>query len=120
MLLTIIGEKGVMLSGGQKQRIAIARAFLKPSPILILDDPISQVDMQTASKIIKIVESLAGKVTVLVASHRFSIFKRADHIIVLDKGRVVEEGTHGYLVDKNGYYSRAWQMQDSDDDLKRG
>ncbi|MBF0390843.1 MAG: ABC transporter ATP-binding protein, partial [Desulfamplus sp.] len=117
---TIIGEKGVMLSGGQKQRIAIARAFLKLSPILILDDPISQVDMQTASKIIKIVESLAGKVTVLVASHRFSIFKRADHIIVLDKGRVVEEGTHGYLVDKNGYYSRAWQMQDSDDDLKRG
>ncbi|MBF0210170.1 MAG: ABC transporter ATP-binding protein [Desulfamplus sp.] len=117
---TIIGEKGVMLSGGQKQRIAIARAFLKVSPILILDDPISQVDMQTASKIIKIVESLAGKVTVLVASHRFSIFKRADHIIVLDKGRVVEKGTHGYLVDKNGYYSRAWQMQDSDDDLKRG
>ncbi len=115
---TIIGEKGVMLSGGQKQRIALARAFLKSSPIIVLDDPVSQVDMETASNIIKIVESFAGRRTIIVVSHRFSIFKKADNIIVLDKGRIIEQGTHTELIEKNGYYTRAWQMQESEDDLK--
>ncbi len=116
---TIIGEKGVMLSGGQKQRIALARAFLKSSPILILDDPVSQVDMETASKIIKNIESLLGKRTIIVVSHRFSIFKKADNIIVLDKGKIIENGSHKELIEKNnGYYKRAWQIQYSEDDLR--
>lgn len=114
---TIIGEKGVMLSGGQKQRIALARAFLKSSPILILDDPVSQVDMETASNIIKIIESFAGKKNIIVVSHRFSVFRKADHVIVLDKGEILEQGTHLELIGKNGYYTRAWRMQENEDDL---
>jgi len=113
---TVIGEKGVTLSGGQKQRIALARAFLKSAPILILDDPVSQVDMETASNIIKVIESFAGDKTIVVVSHRFSIFKKADHIIVLDKGDIIEQGTHMELIKQNGYYKRAWQMQESEDD----
>ncbi|MBF0378066.1 MAG: ABC transporter ATP-binding protein [Desulfamplus sp.] len=118
---TIIGEKGVMLSGGQKQRIALARAFLKSSPILILDDPVSQVDMETASNIIEVIESFMNSSppkTIVIASHRFSIFKKAYHIIVLDKGEIIEQGTHNELIEQNGYYTRAWQMQDSEDDVK--
>ncbi|MBF0228249.1 MAG: ABC transporter ATP-binding protein [Desulfamplus sp.] len=118
---TIIGEKGVMLSGGQKQRIALARALLKSSPILILDDPVSQVDMETASNIIEVIESFINyspPKTIVVASHRFLIFKKAYHIIVLDKGEIIEQGTHNELIEQNGYYTRAWQMQDSEDDVK--
>ncbi|MBF0259710.1 MAG: ABC transporter ATP-binding protein, partial [Desulfamplus sp.] len=114
---TIIGEKGVMLSGGQKQRIALARAFLKSSPILILDDPVSQVDMETASKIVKVIESFVGNKTIVIVSHRFSIFRNADHIIVLDKGDIIEQGTHLELIEKKGYYTRAWQMQESEDNF---
>jgi len=114
---TVIGEKGVTLSGGQKQRIALARAFLKSAPILILDDPVSQVDMETASNIIKVIESFAGEKTIVVVSHRFSIFKKADHIIVLDKGDIIEQGNHMELIEQEGYYKRAWQMQESEDDF---
>lgn len=114
---TVIGEKGVTLSGGQKQRIALARAFLKSAPILILDDPVSQVDMETASNIIKVIESFAGEKTIVVVSHRFSIFRKADHIIVLDKGNIIEQGNHMELIEQEGYYKRAWQMQESEDDF---
>lgn len=114
-LQTVIGEKGVMLSGGQKQRIALARAFLKgTSPILILDDPVSQVDMQTAAAITRVIESMIGEKSMVVISHRFSVFKKADRIIVLEGGRIIEEGTHGTLVEKNGYYAGAWRMQESE------
>ncbi|MFK5953726.1 MAG: ABC transporter ATP-binding protein [Desulfobacterium sp.] len=111
---TLIGEKGVMLSGGQKQRIALARAFLKDAPILILDDPVSQVDMATASDITRIIDAMAGKKTIIIISHRFSIFKNADHVMVLYQGRVVEQGTHPELIDHNGYYARSWQMQETE------
>ncbi len=109
---TIIGEKGVMLSGGQKQRIALARAFLKDSPILILDDPVSQVDMQTADRIVKVIDSFAGRKTIIVVSHRFSIFRKADHIIVLNQGKITEQGTHKELIANKDYYSGAWKMQE--------
>ncbi len=116
---TLIGEKGVMLSGGQKQRIALARAFLKDAPILILDDPVSQVDMGTASDIIKVIDGMAGKKTIVIISHRFSIFKNADHVVVLDQGRVVEQGTHLQLIEQKGYYARSWQMQETEAALVR-
>lgn len=116
---TIIGEKGVMLSGGQKQRIALARAFLKNASILILDDPVSQVDMATASDITRIIDAMAGKKTIVIISHRFSIFKNADHVMVLDQGRVVEQGTHLELIEHNGYYARSWQMQETEAALVR-
>ncbi len=116
---TLIGEKGVMLSGGQKQRIALARAFLKDAPILILDDPVSQVDMGTASDIIKIIDAMAGKKTIVIISHRFSIFKNADQVLVLDQGRVVEQGTHLQLIEQQGYYARSWQMQETEAALVR-
>jgi ATP-binding cassette subfamily B protein len=109
---TVIGEKGVMLSGGQKQRIALARAFLKPAPILILDDPISQVDTDTAARIVQALETLARGRTVLVVSHRFSVFRNARTILVLDRGGgVTETGTHAELVSRDGYYARANAMQ---------
>ena len=116
---TLIGEKGVMLSGGQKQRIALARAFLKEAPILILDDPVSQVDMGTASGITQAIEAMAGEKTIIIISHRFSIFKNAHHVAVLDQGRVVEQGTHQELIDHGGYYARSWQMQETEAALVR-
>ncbi len=112
---TMIGEKGVMLSGGQKQRIALARALLKRAPILILDDPVSQVDIKTAAAIISTIEALSAAMTVIIVSHRFQAFRRADNIIVLDQGRVVEAGNHEQLVALGGYYARAQVMQSGDE-----
>jgi ATP-binding cassette subfamily B protein len=111
----MIGEKGVMLSGGQKQRIALARALLKRAPILILDDPVSQVDIKTAAAIISTIEALSAAMTVIIVSHRFQAFRRADNIIVLDQGRVVEAGNHEQLVALGGYYARAQVMQSGDE-----
>lgn len=111
---TVIGEKGVMLSGGQKQRIALARAFLKQSPVMILDDPISQVDMQTASDITSFIESLAGQRTIIIISHRFAVFRNADQVIVMENGTVAAQGTHAELVETNSYYARANAMQAAD------
>ncbi len=83
---TIVGEKGVMLSGGQKQRVALARALLHEAPLLVLDDPISQVDTETASVILEAIRSLAGRRTVLIVSHRLAAVREADQIIVMDTG----------------------------------
>lgn len=114
---TIIGEKGVILSGGQKQRVALARALLNEAGILILDDPISQVDMETGRDIIKTVRSMADGRTVIIASHRISAVRFADHIIALDRGRIVESGTHTELMANNQYYAKIFRLQEIEEEF---
>ncbi len=111
-LNTTIGEKGITLSGGQRQRIAIARAILINSPVFILDDALSSVDIQTEEHILEGMESfLKGKTSILI-THRIAPLRRADRIVVLDEGRVVEVGDHSTLLSKGGIYaSLYWQRQ---------
>ena len=108
---TLVGEKGVMLSGGQKQRVALARALMHPVPILILDDPISQVDTETASLILEVVRNEARRRTVLIVTHRLAAVRDADQIIVMDEGRIVAAGRHDELLVKSPYYARTHQLQ---------
>lgn len=108
---TIVGENGVMLSGGQKQRLAIARALLVDAEVLLLDDALSAVDARTESRILhNIITERAGKTT-LIATHRLSAVSHADWIVVLDEGRVVEEGTHDQLILFGGWYKGQWERQ---------
>ncbi|MDP3561432.1 MAG: lipid A export permease/ATP-binding protein MsbA [Legionellaceae bacterium] len=108
---TRVGENGVLLSGGQRQRLAIARAILKDAPILILDEATSALDNESERYIQAALEHIVKNRTTLVIAHRLSTIKRADKIIVLDQGRVVEIGTHQQLLEYNGYYSKLYQMQ---------
>ncbi|MGD9875925.1 ABC transporter ATP-binding protein [Desulfococcus sp.] len=108
---TIVGEKGVILSGGQKQRVALARAFLRERPILMLDDPISQVDAETGDAILRALRALVGNRTLIIASHRISAVQFADNIITLQEGRITESGSHRELVSQNGYYARTYMLQ---------
>ena len=114
---TIVGEKGVILSGGQKQRIAIARCLLHPADILVLDDPISQVDLETGTQIINTIRRLAGQKTIMIVSHRLSAVSYADQIISLDQGRIVESGTHQLLMASQSYYARTFHLQEIEEDL---
>ncbi|MDY7221687.1 ABC transporter ATP-binding protein [Halalkalibacterium halodurans] len=108
---TLVGEKGVALSGGQKQRISIARALIADPDILILDDSLSAVDAKTEAKIIaNIRKERAGKTTV-ITTHRISAVEHADRILVLDEGRVIEEGTHQQLLQKDGWYAEQARRQ---------
>ena len=95
---TLVGEKGVALSGGQKQRISIARALVKNPEILILDDSLSAVDAKTEAKIIENIQAERSGKTTIITTHRLSAIQHADWIIVLDDGRVIEEGTHEDLL----------------------
>ena len=108
---TMVGEKGVILSGGQKQRIVLARALIHNPPILLLDDPIGQVDTETAAAIINTIRSLSGSRTVIIASHRIPAVQFADQVLVMDEGRVIESGTHETLIGNGGYYAKTYQLQ---------
>jgi subfamily B ATP-binding cassette protein MsbA len=108
---TIIGERGIKLSGGQRQRIAIARALLKNAPILILDEATSHLDTESEMLVQKALANLMVGRTVIVIAHRLSTIRRADKIVVLEKGRIREIGTHGELVSGGGIYQRLHELQ---------
>ena len=114
---TIVGEKGVILSGGQKQRIALARCLLTEAAVLILDDPISQVDLETGAAIINTLKSMIGHKTIIIVSHRISAVSFADQIIALDRGRIIEHGTHSDLLATNRYYSKTFQLQEIEETM---
>ena len=110
-LQTLVGENGVKLSGGQRQRLAIARAFLKNAPILILDEATSALDSESERQIQAALEQLIVGRTTLVIAHRLSTIERADRILVLDKGRIVEQGRHAELLAHGGIYSHLYRLQ---------
>ncbi len=111
---TVVGERGLGLSGGQKQRIAIARALIKDPKILVLDDATSAVDMETEHEIqAGFGEVMKGRTTFIIA-HRISSLKHADEIIVLDKGRIVQRGTHQELLQQEGLYRQTYDIQYAD------
>ncbi len=108
---TIVGERGVKLSGGQRQRVAIARAILKDAPILILDEATSALDSESEVYIQKALASLMKNRTTLVIAHRLSTIQKMDRIIVLDEGKIAEDGTHSELLERQGLYAKLWKHQ---------
>ncbi len=108
---TVVGERGLTLSGGQKQRATLARALLRRAPILVLDDALSSVDTQTEARILERLREEMGRRTVLIVAHRLSTVRDADTIVVLDRGRVVEAGTHEALLAAGGWYAKTYANQ---------
>ena len=108
---TVLGERGITLSGGQKQRVSIARAFIKSPQILLLDDCLSAVDTETEEQILKNLEKITKNRTTIIVSHRISSAKNADHIIVLDEGKILQEGSHNQLISQDGYYKALYEQQ---------
>jgi ABC-type multidrug transport system fused ATPase/permease subunit len=108
---TQVGERGVRLSGGERQRIAVARAFLKDAPVLILDEPTSSIDSRTELVIIEALDKLMTGRTTFIIAHRLSTIRRADQILVIDHGRIVEWGTHADLLKQDGLYGELYRIQ---------
>ncbi len=108
---TIVGQNGVLLSGGQRQRIAIARALLKNAPILLLDEATSALDAESEASIQKSLTTLSENKTTLIIAHRLSTVMNADKIIVIEDGRVVEQGNHIDLIDKKSVYYALYNSQ---------
>ena len=108
---TKIGTGGNLLSGGQRQRIAIARAFLRDAPILLMDEATSSLDSESESKVQHAMDKLAKGRTTIVVAHRLSTVRKADKIIVLDKGKIVESGSHETLIAQDGVYTNLCRLQ---------
>ena len=108
---TVVGERGATLSGGERQRIAIARALLKDAPVLILDEPTSALDAETEARLMEALERLIEGRTTFIIAHRLSTIRRADRIVVLEGGRVVESGSHHDLLAAGGTYGRFHAIQ---------
>ena len=107
----MVGERGVKLSGGQRQRIAIARVMLKNAPILLLDEATSALDSEVETAIQESLNEMMEGKTVIAIAHRLSTIAAMDRLIVLDQGRIVEEGSHAELLRKQGIYAKLWQHQ---------
>ena len=106
---TIVGEGGITLSGGERQRLAIARALIKKTEIILFDEATSALDNETQEKIQKAIHNLKGKYTILIIAHRLSTIVNSDKIIMIDKGKIVGEGTHKYLMEKSLKYQKLYQ-----------
>jgi len=115
---TKVGERGITLSGGQKQRVSIARAIMKEPRVLIFDDCLSAVDTETEERILNNLKRLIKQRTSIIISHRVSSVKNADHIIVLEKGKIIERGSHETLMENKGYYAEMYHQQLSEESKK--
>ncbi len=111
---TLVGERGARLSGGQRQRISLARAILKDAPILLLDEPTSALDTESESLVQDALERFMTGRTTIVVAHRLSTIRRADHVLVVEEGQIVEEGTHEGLMKREGRYRELYLRQFAD------
>jgi ATP-binding cassette subfamily B protein len=114
-LATVVGERGIMLSGGQKQRVALARALLSDRPILLLDDPISQLDTVTARKVIEALRRRAADRLAIIVSHRMAAVRWTDRVVVVENGTVSAVGAHDAVAAQNAYYRNALRIQAIED-----
>ena len=115
---TIVGERGIFLSGGQRQRIAIARAVLVNAPVLILDEATSALDAESERLVQKALANLMQNKTSIVIAHRLSTIRRADKIVVMERGKIIQTGTHSELLEKGGIYKKLYELQFAEDDFE--
>lgn len=114
---TVLGERGITLSGGQKQRVSIARAIIQDPKILLFDDCLSAVDTETEEAILSNLYDISKDKTTIIVSHRVSSAKNADQIIVLEDGKIQQQGSHSELINKDGYYKELYEKQLSEKEI---